>query len=237
MSSIELGRPGVREAVGARKGRERAPIRSGMHFFPLAVLLSLFYVSASEGAPAWHKGDSHLHTTFSDGSGSPTASANTAKALGCGYSTITDHNTFSGATEFQNQSTSTFIGLAGEEVTRSDGHVLAYGITSLVSASGTPQASTTAILNNNPGTSFCYIQDGRYGHSEFLQQLRDRIAGKRGYALRLDSCLRFDGSKRALVVSGRDPDLPGRNHTERNAQVYELCTGHLYGKVPGLRKS
>jgi len=121
------------------------------------VLVVLLLTMTGEAAPLWHKGDNHLHSTFSDGSGTPAATATTAKALGYGFSTLTDHNSVSGNTAFESQSTATFIGLGGEEVTRGDGHLLAYGITSVISSSGTPQASINAVINNNPGKSFCYI--------------------------------------------------------------------------------
>jgi hypothetical protein len=105
----------------------------------------------------WLKGDNHLHTRHSDGSGTPTQTANTAKSLGYGFATLTDHNTTAGNAEMEAQSTATFVGLGGEEVTRGDGHYLAFGITSTVSAGGTPQQMIDAVNANNPGTSFGYI--------------------------------------------------------------------------------
>jgi hypothetical protein len=105
----------------------------------------------------WLKGDNHLHTRHSDGSGTPTQTANAAKSLGYGFATLTDHNTTAGNAEMESQSNSSFVGLGGEEVTRGDGHYLAFGITSTVSAGGTPQQMIDAVNANNPGTSFGYI--------------------------------------------------------------------------------
>ncbi len=106
------------------------------------------------GEPQWIKGDNHLHTVYSDGSGTPAQTVATAKKLGFKYSTLTDHNTVNGNAIFENLSTSDFIAMGGEEVTRGDGHILAYGIKSVISAGGSPQQCINAINNNYPGKSF-----------------------------------------------------------------------------------
>ncbi len=121
----------------------------------LIVILIFSFICLGE--PQWIKGDSHLHTLFSDGAGTPAQTVATAKELGYKYATLTDHNTVTGNASFEALSSEDFIGLGGEEVTRGDGHILAYGIDSYISAGGSPQQSINSINSNNPGKSFCYL--------------------------------------------------------------------------------
>lgn len=105
----------------------------------------------------WYRGDNHMHSTYSDGIQHPVDVAKKLKSLGTNYATLTDHNSTGGKAEFESEETNSFIPLIGEEVTRWDGHFLAYDIKHTISPSGSPQDAIDRVLNDNPGKSFCYI--------------------------------------------------------------------------------
>ena len=125
----------------------------------LLLVVTLFQISFSLAAPGWYIGDNHDHTTNSDGAQTPTQMANQAKSLGFSYLTITDHNTIAGKTEIEAQSTSTFIGICGDELTRNtpNGHANAYCITSHIDHTLSPQAMIDAVKLNNNRRGFLYI--------------------------------------------------------------------------------
>jgi hypothetical protein len=125
----------------------------------LLLMVALFQISFSLAAPGWYAGDNHDHTTFSDGAQTPTQMATTAKGLGLGYFTITDHNTIAGKTEIEAQSTATFIGICGDELTRisPNGHANAYNIVNHIDHTLSPQAMIDATRANNNRRGFLFI--------------------------------------------------------------------------------
>ena len=68
----------------------------------------------------------HVHTTASDGTGSPAEVAAVAEAMGLGFAFITDHNTLDGK-EAEGYHGSTLV-LAGVEASTQSGHLLGLGI-------------------------------------------------------------------------------------------------------------
>jgi hypothetical protein len=72
-------------------------------------------------APRWYGGDTHVHSIYSQDVmyHYPTELANEAKARGFDWLFITDHNSIVSRHELHTNSTPTFIGLAGEEVSLS----------------------------------------------------------------------------------------------------------------------
>jgi hypothetical protein len=72
------------------------------------------------------RGVVHVHTTLSDGGGSPEEVAAAAKAAGLGFVVITDHNNVD-AKRFEGEHDGVLV-LAGTEVSTTDGHVLGLGV-------------------------------------------------------------------------------------------------------------
>ncbi|MFJ3586263.1 CehA/McbA family metallohydrolase [Streptomyces sp. NPDC090127] len=76
---------------------------------------------------AWYRGDSHLHTVYSDGRRTPAEVAALARAAGLDFLTVTEHNTHAGHGAWAELGGDDLLVLLGEEVTTRNGHVLAVG--------------------------------------------------------------------------------------------------------------
>ncbi|MDT9692620.1 CehA/McbA family metallohydrolase [Streptomyces sp. P9(2023)] len=76
---------------------------------------------------AWYRGDSHLHTVYSDGRRTPAEVAALARAAGLDFLTTTEHNTHAGHGAWAELAGDDLLILLGEEVTTRNGHVLALG--------------------------------------------------------------------------------------------------------------
>ncbi|MEU9702088.1 CehA/McbA family metallohydrolase [Streptomyces sp. NPDC047981] len=76
---------------------------------------------------AWYRGDSHLHTVYSDGRRTPAEVAALARAAGLDFLTATEHNTHAGHGAWAELAGDDLLILLGEEVTTRNGHVLALG--------------------------------------------------------------------------------------------------------------
>ncbi|UCH89245.1 MAG: CehA/McbA family metallohydrolase, partial [Thermoplasmata archaeon] len=73
-------------------------------------------------------GDGHTHTNHSSGKTTVTENVAKAKERSLNWIAITDHKTVSAKTECKAETTSDFICVVGDEVSTSQGHVLAWGI-------------------------------------------------------------------------------------------------------------
>lgn len=84
--------------------------------------------------PGWFRGDNHTHSTFSDGINSLEENVKYARDLGLSFLTATDHNTTTHFNEINRLSGiyKDMVLMAGEEITTSRGHCLAYNINTLV---------------------------------------------------------------------------------------------------------
>ncbi|MDX1492905.1 MAG: CehA/McbA family metallohydrolase [Longimicrobiales bacterium] len=67
----------------------------------------------------WYKGNTHAHTTESDGDSSPEYVARWYKDNGYDFLVLTDHNVFTDPADLAHLTDSTFLLIAGEEVTSS----------------------------------------------------------------------------------------------------------------------
>jgi hypothetical protein len=65
----------------------------------------------------WYSGDNHMHSTFSDGSGSLPDLVGAAKAIGMSFITVTDHNTTKQDSAVKANSSLDFLAMTGCEVT------------------------------------------------------------------------------------------------------------------------
>lgn len=77
----------------------------------------------------WYRGDSHLHTLYSDGKREPAAVAAGARAAGLDFIVSTDHNSPSAHGVWGPLAGDDLLILTGEEVTTRNGHFLALGLT------------------------------------------------------------------------------------------------------------
>ncbi|HEY2297709.1 MAG TPA: CehA/McbA family metallohydrolase [Jatrophihabitans sp.] len=77
----------------------------------------------------WYRGDSHLHTVYSDGRRTPDQVAAGARAAGLDFMVTTDHNTSSSHAVWGPLSGPDLLIVTGEEITTRNGHVLALGVT------------------------------------------------------------------------------------------------------------
>ncbi|MBT2444553.1 CehA/McbA family metallohydrolase [Streptomyces sp. ISL-36] len=76
---------------------------------------------------AWYRGDSHLHTVYSDGRRTPAEVAALARAAGLDFLATTEHNTTAGHGAWAEFAGDDLLILLGEEITTRNGHVLALG--------------------------------------------------------------------------------------------------------------
>ena len=104
-----------------------------------AVVIGVIYVPALLWHPLALEGEApqdgwtrvggamHMHTTYSDGSGSPEELIAAARRLGLGFIVITDHNNF-GAKSFEGYHNGV-LALVGCELSTRSGHLLGLGLT------------------------------------------------------------------------------------------------------------
>ncbi|MFP2961313.1 PHP domain-containing protein [Myxococcus sp. 1LA] len=95
-------------------------------FFALPASVATYpVVLPKEDAPRWVRGSFHVHTTRSDGRGTPEAVAAAARAAGLDFVVLTDHNDFAPREP-------TFVQgvllVHGVEISTSDGHLVAFGM-------------------------------------------------------------------------------------------------------------
>ncbi|MCC6246092.1 MAG: PHP domain-containing protein [Gemmatimonadaceae bacterium] len=130
-----------------RRFATHAPAASRAHLVRALFLLSVAAVSAS-AQPArfevptiaanarWLKGNTHTHTTNSDGDTPPTTVAKWYKDHGYHFLVLTDHNVFTDPATLASLVDSSFALLPGEEVTtsfeRKAVHVNALGVTRVI---------------------------------------------------------------------------------------------------------
>ncbi|MFH0962351.1 MAG: PHP domain-containing protein [archaeon] len=97
---------------------------------PIAALLLglLGYGPSPQKGPGNYVGNLHTHTTASDGTASYSQVVRRAARLGMDFIAITDHDTISPETLFYCPEEQRIKCFVGEEVSTSDGHVLAIGI-------------------------------------------------------------------------------------------------------------
>lgn len=77
---------------------------------------------------AWYRGDSHLHTVYSDGRRLPSEVAAGARAAGLDFMVSTDHNTSSSHGIWGQYAGPDLLVITGEEITTRNGHWLALGL-------------------------------------------------------------------------------------------------------------
>ncbi|MCP3144750.1 PHP domain-containing protein [Pyxidicoccus xibeiensis] len=78
-----------------------------------------------EGAPTWVRGAFHVHTTRSDGRGSPLEVARAAKVAGLDFVVLTDHNDFAPPAPTWAEGV---LLVPGVEISTSSGHLVAFGM-------------------------------------------------------------------------------------------------------------
>ncbi len=99
----------------------------------------------------WSKADIHVHTTASDGHSSACEVLEAAREAGLAIVAITDHDTIDGALEARSYAERYGVEvIVGEEVSTSDGHLLALWIERRI-APGRPLAETIAEIHAQGG--------------------------------------------------------------------------------------
>jgi hypothetical protein len=83
---------------------------------------------AKQRGKAWYRGDSHLHTVYSDGKRTPEQLVADARAAGLDFIVSTEHNTSSSQLQWGDHATEDLLILNGEEVTTRSGHWPAIGL-------------------------------------------------------------------------------------------------------------
>ena len=94
------------------------------------------FVAPDWGAAPWLKGNTHTHTTESDGDSAPEVVIDWYRSHGYDFLVLSDHNVFTDPERFRHLQDSAFLLIAGEEVTssfeRRPVHVNGLGIPGLV---------------------------------------------------------------------------------------------------------
>lgn len=83
---------------------------------------------AKERGRAWYRGDSHLHTVYSDGRRTPDELVAAARAAGLDFIVSTEHNTTSAHLMWGDHATDDLLIVNGEEITTRSGHWAAIGL-------------------------------------------------------------------------------------------------------------
>lgn len=146
---VLTGESGGRSAVNVTVAKPDA--------YPMSKRLSL-----SVSGPGWYSGDNHMHSTWSDGSGTVEQNVASARSKGLDWITGTDHNTIRQADDLTAQSSADLVAIVGEEVTSRYGHSLAYGIDTLIDWKLPPQEMIDAANAGNNGQGFLYIAHPYY---------------------------------------------------------------------------
>ena len=118
-------------------------------------------------AAGWYAGDNHMHTTYSDGSGSVADNVAAAYQRGLSWVTITDHNTINHKNDVlaEDAKYDDFLAMWGQEVSTSPSHFLAYNITKLKPWNNTLytyQQLLDSVLDDNNGQGIAYIAHPYY---------------------------------------------------------------------------
>ncbi|SEU23796.1 hypothetical protein SAMN05443572_106593 [Myxococcus fulvus] len=95
-------------------------------FFALPASYTTYpVVPPKEGEPRWIRGAFHVHTTRSDGRGSPLDVVLAAKAAGLDFVLLTDHNDFTPPAPTWGEGV---LLIPGVEISTSSGHLVAFGM-------------------------------------------------------------------------------------------------------------
>jgi hypothetical protein len=110
----------------------------------------------------WYAGDNHMHTKFSDGSGTVADNVVSAYQKGLSWVTVTDHNTIdhAAAVAVEDAKYDDFLVMFGEEVSTSPSHFLAYNITNLIpwnASTYSYQQLIDSALHSNNGKGIVYL--------------------------------------------------------------------------------
>ncbi len=84
-------------------------------------------------AHGYYQGDCHMHSTSSDGRQKPAEVSSHCRCEGLDFAFLTDHESVAGHDEYKTQAAPDFLPLGGQEVTTKQGHILALGVTEVVS--------------------------------------------------------------------------------------------------------
>jgi len=121
-------------------GRKKAMDRRSILFLAISSVLWFSFpaIAQTEGetpaptvkkvGPGWYFGDTHMHTTHSDGSASVADMVASATSKGLDFIIITDHNTIAQKEDVEKIDVPGFLCLFGEEVSSQVGHCNAYFI-------------------------------------------------------------------------------------------------------------
>lgn len=96
--------------------------------------------------PGWYNGDTHVHSTHSDGSGTVAENVGFARRKGLHFLISTDHNTVKQAQDVANENRRGFVSILGSEITAAGWHGNALFIREAVTTSRGPQYAIDKIL-------------------------------------------------------------------------------------------
>ena len=122
-------------------------------------------ITRPEPTYAGYVGDMHIHTTYSDGRGTPIEVITEARRQRLDFIAITDHHTIAGAIEARDVSEGSPLVIIGQEVTTPWGHVLAYGLTETVVEDLGPE-ETIALIHAQGAVAFAAHPWSRWSVSD-----------------------------------------------------------------------
>jgi hypothetical protein len=87
------------------------------------------------GGAGWYYGDTHMHSTHSDGKGTVAENVGVARRKGLSFLISTDHNTVSQKNDVRDENRKGFVSILGNEITTSRGHGNALFVSKAVTTS------------------------------------------------------------------------------------------------------
>jgi len=154
---------------------------------------------------AWYRGNTHTHSSMSDGDSPPDEVAARYRDLGYDFLVLTDHNV---KVDFAQYSSTGFVCIDGEEITQTSNHTNGLGLTSTV-APGSIEENVAAVLAQGGvphlnhlrysglgASDALSVQDlelmeiYNYRTNEYDESIWDEVltAGKRVYGVATDDC-------------------------------------------------
>ncbi|VVB75611.1 Uncharacterised protein [Candidatus Tiddalikarchaeum anstoanum] len=129
-----------------------------------------YFSESGVKGPGFYTGNLHTHTIASDGNADYNTMIDEAVRLGFDFIALTDHNTISPTTILLCPLDKRILCIIGEEVTTTDGHLLAIGIKQVI-PNGLSANETVSLIHEQEGLAIPAHPGGVYISAELLRTI------------------------------------------------------------------